>query len=308
MSGPAGELVPAHGIAYFGPDGESAGGTPGYPETYRATCACGWTRAGGGLPSMLALSAHMNEAPGVELPAGHVVTLWSPESSDPGARHVATCLCGWESEGAAAMVIGAVAGHRADVGDDDAPHLFIVPGGFAAPVAADAPRLLSASRMADPGPASTWEEWSKDVADTVDAIGQGAGHYPPGMRALTGFCADDCTRCRAEREAEKAEAPAPARDCRPYASEAERHLGELHDIAHPGHGRADPDARVLAAGLAAIANAVLSLDEAVRSGAIDTGNALGNIEDVIADAAGYVAGAIDAARVVRRPWWRRWTR
>jgi hypothetical protein len=63
---PRAQVVPAHGIAYFGPDGDDAGGTPFYPDVYRATCLCGWTQAGDGLSMILALSGHGGTAPGPE--------------------------------------------------------------------------------------------------------------------------------------------------------------------------------------------------------------------------------------------------
>ena len=111
----AGELVPAHGIACFGPDGDNAGGTPAYPDVYRATCLCGWTQAGDGLSMILAMSGHAESAPALTLPA-HVVTLWTPASRDPSEAHRAACLCGWEANGDAATVIRGIAQHRADAG------------------------------------------------------------------------------------------------------------------------------------------------------------------------------------------------
>ncbi|HTU73117.1 MAG TPA: hypothetical protein VMG38_06320 [Trebonia sp.] len=97
------QVVPAHGVAYFGPDGDNAGGTPYYPDVYRATCLCGWTQAGDGLSMILALAGHNNTAPELELPA-HVVTFWAPESGGPGEAHQATCLCGWAADGDAETV------------------------------------------------------------------------------------------------------------------------------------------------------------------------------------------------------------
>ena len=41
---------------HSGPDGDNAGGTPYYPDVYRATCLCGWTQAGDGLSMILALA------------------------------------------------------------------------------------------------------------------------------------------------------------------------------------------------------------------------------------------------------------
>jgi hypothetical protein len=124
---PAGKLVPAHGIAYFGPDGDNAGGTAFYPDVYRVTCLCGWTQAGDGLSMILAYSGHCGPAPELPLTA-HVVTLWTPESGDPGEAHRAACLCGWEANGDAVTVIGGIAQHRADTGrEDEQPHPWVVP-------------------------------------------------------------------------------------------------------------------------------------------------------------------------------------
>jgi hypothetical protein len=135
------------------------------------------------------------------------------------------------------------------------------------------PRPLSDAEMADPGPAATWEEWSKDVADTADAL---AARYPD-PAALT------------------------------FAREAERALGELRDLANPEHGRASVDTRALALGFAAVTNALLSVDEALRSGTTDAGNVLADIGEVITDAGDMIAGAVDVAYEARRPWWR-WAR
>jgi len=112
------QVVPTHGVAYFGPDGDNAGGTPYYPDVYRATCLCGWTQAGDGLSMILALAGHNNTAPELELPA-HVVTFWAPESGGPGEAHRAACLCGWAADGDAETVIAGIAQHRAGVGREE---------------------------------------------------------------------------------------------------------------------------------------------------------------------------------------------
>lgn len=88
-----------------------------------------------------------------------------------------------------------------------------------------------------------------------------------------------------------------------FARTAEYELSRLADLAAELGVMNDPLASVTVHGLAAVANALLSLDEGVRSGTVDVANAVSDLSDRLADVEEAIGAASD--RVARpRPWWR----
>ena len=94
-----------------------------------------------------------------------------------------------------------------------------------------------------------------------------------------------------------------------FASLAEHELGALADLATDPAVISDPQARVICTGLAAVTNALLSLDEAVRSGTIDVSNAVLIVDDHVCDSinahADRLAQAVTGVPGRRSWWWRR---